>query len=128
MGGRKILIVDDDYLVLASLDTMLRSNGFETTTADSGLRALDILKKERFDLVLMDVIMRGMDGIDTLREIRTISPHTAVMLISGYSEPERILDALSNGAADYIVKPCDEEEMLTRIEQALRRRSVDPQA
>ncbi len=120
--GRRILVVDDDYLVLASLETMLRSNGFDPVTAESGVKALDILRKESFAVVLMDVIMRGLDGIDTLREIRNLSPETAVILISGYSEPERVLEALGNGAVDYIVKPCDEDEMVSRIEQAFRYR------
>ncbi|MHB9028855.1 MAG: response regulator [Candidatus Latescibacterota bacterium] len=122
MGGMRVLVVDDDALVLTSLDAMLRSNGYVTSTAGSGAKAIEMLKREPHDLVLMDVIMRGMDGIDTLREIKRFLPDISVIFISGYPEPDCILEALSAGAADFIVKPCEEEEIIARIEEVLRRR------
>lgn len=121
MGGKRVLIVDDDALVLTSLDTMFKSNGYMTSTAGSGAKAIETLKREPHDLVFMDVIMKGMNGIDTLREIKRFAPHTTVVLISGYPEPDCILEALRAGAADFIVKPCEEEEIIARIEGAFRR-------
>lgn len=119
MNEKRILIVDDDEQVLTGLALMISSNGYATETAGGGARALEMMRRMTFDLVLLDVIMRGMDGIEVLREIRRLSPQTAVMLISGYSESERILEALRTGASDYIVKPCDEEELIARVERTL---------
>ncbi len=122
MAEKRILLVDDDILVLSSLDTLLKSNGYATVTASSGSKAIGVLRHASFAVVLMDVVMRGFDGVDALREIKKHFPEVPVILISGYSEPERILEALSAGAEDYIIKPCEEEEIIARIEDVFRRR------
>lgn len=121
MNTKRILIVDDDPQVLSGLDLMLSSNGYETDTAGGGARALEMVRTISFDAVLLDVIMQGMDGIEVLREIRRLAPQTAVMLISGYAESDRVLEALHTGASDYIVKPCEEDELVARVEQTLSR-------
>lgn len=121
MNAKRILIVDDDPQVLSGLELMFSSNGYETGTAGSGANALEMLRAASFDAVLLDVIMRGMDGIEVLREVRRLAPRTAVILISGYAESDRVLEALRTGASDYIVKPCDEEELIARVEQTIAR-------
>ncbi len=121
MNAKRILIVDDDPQVLSGLELMFSSNGYETTTAGGGANALEMLRAASFDAVLLDVIMRGMDGIEVLREVRRLAPRTAVILISGYAESDRVMEALRTGASDYIVKPCDEEELIARVEQTIAR-------
>lgn len=121
MNAKRILIVDDDLQVLSSLETLFLSNGYHTAVAENGIRALQMIRKKMYTLVILDVIMRGMDGIEVLREIRRVSPLTEVILLSGYADTARVFEAMRTGASDYIVKPCEEEELIAKVEKTLNR-------
>ena len=122
MSTATILIVDDEPQIRRVMRTTLSSNGYSVIEARSGEEALDIIGKERPELVLLDVNMPGMSGLEVCREIRDQSEVAIIMLTVRNSEHDKVL-ALDAGADDYVVKPFSIEELLARIRAALRRTS-----
>jgi two-component system KDP operon response regulator KdpE len=126
MTNSTILIVDDEPQIRRVMRTTLSSNGYSVVEARSGEEALEIMRKERPELVLLDVNMPGMGGLEVCREIRDQSDVAIIMLTVRNSEHDKVL-ALDAGADDYVVKPFSIEELLARIRAALRRTSsADP--
>jgi two-component system, OmpR family, KDP operon response regulator KdpE len=117
-----ILVVDDEPQIRRVLRSTLSSQGYVITDAKSGEEALESFRKERPDLVLLDVNMPGMGGIEACREIRRISDAPIIMLTIRNAERDKV-SALDAGADDYVVKPFGIEELLARIRAALRRYS-----
>ena len=110
MSSATLAIVDDDKPFADYLQTLLRSRGYETTTYDSGDALLSGLREGALpDVVLLDVSMPGLDGLETLRQIRLAHPAAQVVMVSGGRAPEKIVEAVRLGAADYVVKPGDAE-------------------
>ncbi len=122
MTTSTILIVDDEPQIRRVMRTTLSSNGYSVIEARSGEEALEIMRKERPELVLLDVNMPGMSGLEVCREIRDQSEVAIIMLTVRNSEHDKVL-ALDAGADDYVVKPFSIEELLARIRAALRRTS-----
>ena len=122
MTTSTILIVDDEPQIRRVMRTTLSSNGYSVIEARSGEEALEIMGKERPELVLLDVNMPGMSGLEVCREIRDQSEVAIIMLTVRNSEHDKVL-ALDAGADDYVVKPFSIEELLARIRAALRRTS-----
>ncbi|KGK91252.1 DNA-binding protein [Desulfosporosinus sp. HMP52] len=123
MACNNILIVDDDPIVLRMLESALNKNGYHTIKAESGENALRILDALAIDLVLLDVVLPGMDGLNTLREIRlhpTYGYVPVLMLTSRDSEIDHVI-GLELGADDYISKPIRFHELIARIKAVLRR-------
>lgn len=116
---QRILVVDDDELVRTGLASDLRGEGFAVTTAAGGEAALAMLQKEEVDLVLCDLVLGDMDGIEVLRRIKSKWPETAVVMITGHASIRNALDALRGGASDYIAKPADPEEVAHRLRTVL---------
>ncbi len=116
----KLLIVDDDANTLASLSRAFRLAGEEAVVADSGPRALELLKSQTFDLIFSDVVMPGMDGIALLEEIRALGITTAVVMISGQATVDMAVRATKLGAVDFLEKPISSERLLLSVENALR--------
>lgn len=116
----KILIVEDDKEISKILTSFLSSNGYETSVAYEGNSASSTMKKELFDLILMDLMLPYKDGEALIKELRKYS-QTPVIVISAKSMLETRLEALRIGADDYILKPFDLNEVLVRIEVVLRR-------
>ena len=119
----KILVVDDYEANLRGLGQLLRSAEYSVTSATNGREALDLAKRERPDLVLLDVLMPGMSGVDVCRELKRSDETclTPVVLISGAQERRTILDGLEAGADDFLIKPIDAEELHTRVPSTPRR-------
>lgn len=117
-----ILLVDDQKSLRRSLSLMLLGAGFDTSEAESGRQALAILSQAEYDLVITDLRMDDMSGIDLLREIKQIKPHLPVILITAYGSIESAVDAMRLGAFDYLTKPFSEHDILEKIHasQALR--------
>lgn len=117
-----ILLVDDQKSLRRSLSLMLLGAGFDTSEAESGSQALAILSQAEYDLVITDLRMDDMSGIDLLREIKQINPHLPVILITAYGSIESAVDAMRLGAFDYLTKPFSEHDILEKIHasQALR--------
>ena len=120
MNAANILVVDDEPQIRRVLRSTLTTQGYVITEAKTGEEALEALRKERPDLVLLDMNMPGMGGIETCREIRGASDAPIIMLTVRNAERDKVA-ALDAGADDYVVKPFGIEELLARIRAALRR-------
>jgi two-component system nitrogen regulation response regulator NtrX len=120
-----ILIVDDESSILKSLSGILADDGFETLTATNGYEALKILEAESPDLVLLDIWMPGIDGIDTLKEIKKHHPGTQVVMITGHGTIETAVNATKMGAYDFIEKPISIDKVIVAINNALNFRRLE---
>ncbi len=120
-----VLIVDDETSILKSLSGILSDEGFETLTASNGYEALKILDLESPDLVLLDIWMPGMDGIDTLKEIKRIQPAIPVVMITGHGTIETAVNATKIGAFDFIEKPISIDRVIVAINNALNFRRLE---
>jgi len=115
----KILIVDDEVNLLQSLGDVLRSKGFMVDTARNGLEALDRLKERFFDLIIADLKMPRMGGMELLKVLRERYPQTAVVILTGYGTVKNAVDAIKRGAYDYLVKPFVPDEILLIIQKVV---------
>lgn len=117
----KILLVDDELSITSTLAVFLKLSGFDVAVAHDGQGALHRLEAESFDLIVLDVLMPGLDGRETLRRLRKQQNWTPIILLTQISgTPERIM-ALEEGADDYLNKPFDPQELVVRIRAILRR-------
>ena len=117
----KILVVEDEKSMRDLLGLMLRKEGYSVTTADSAVQAKQLIESgESFDLVVSDVSMPGMSGLDLLREIRQLSPETAVVIMTAYGTKQTAIEALNEGASFYVEKPFDLDEMKVVVDKTLR--------
>ena len=114
----KILIVDDDKLLQASLDDIL-SESYDTLIAGSGEEALRLLKSRSVDLVMLDIRLPGINGIETLRRMKEMGGETVVIMMTAYEDVKSVISSMKMGAFDYLVKPLDIEELEIIIEKAL---------
>jgi two-component system nitrogen regulation response regulator NtrX len=117
--GQRILIVDDEKNIRRTLAMVLRPEGFETTEAESGEAALAALGESGADLVLLDVQLPGMNGLDTLREIRRVDAELMVVMISGHATIATAVEATREGAFDFLEKPLTKERVLVAVRNAL---------
>ncbi len=122
--ANSILIVDDEQHIRESLALLLQDSGYAVHTAESGEAALEYLAKRDVDLMLCDIRMSGMDGMELMRRVRGNYPQTPVMIMTAYASIETAIEALRRGAADYVIKPVDFDELKTRIRNILRFRST----
>lgn len=120
MKGASVLVVDDEPQIRRVLKTALVSKGYSVREARNGEEALEIVREERPDLVLLDMNMPGMDGLETCRELRRSLDLPIIMLTVRSGEQDKV-SALDAGADDYVVKPFGIEELLARMRAALRR-------
>jgi DNA-binding NtrC family response regulator len=121
MGMReKILVVDDDEGVLNSINNILTVRDYFVDLANSGEEAVGIIKEGKYDLVITDLMMGGMSGMDLLKEIKIISPDTAVIVVSGHGTLEMAIECTKLGAYDFVPKPFNDEELALRIERGLK--------
>lgn len=120
MSAGRILVVDDDSQIRRVMRATLTARGYEVNDARSGEAALDRLREQAYDLVLLDMNMPGVDGLETCRAIRAGSEVPIIMLTVRNTEQDKV-DALDAGADDYITKPFGTPELLARIRAALRR-------
>lgn len=124
---RHILVVDDDPDSLAIIAEALRWEGYQVQTAISGGEAIDLIQRWNPDLILLDVNMPGMNGVETLKDLRHKEHYTAVMFISGNTSTEHVIEGLDAGGDDYIPKPFDPLELLARVRTQLRIKDLNDQ-
>jgi CheY-like chemotaxis protein len=110
----KLLIVDDEKEILNMLERLLGFEGYEVVAATSPIEALDLMRRELFNLVLTDIKMPGMSGIELLIELKRINPLVNVIMMTGYSNMRHVVDCLSSGAVDYFVKPFTDLEIIVQ--------------
>lgn len=120
----KILVVDDDASIREFLEIMLKRENFEVKTADSGQKAQKIMEKEQFDIVITDIQMPKMSGLELLKEIKTTSPATTVLIITAFGSAGSAVDAMKLGAFDYISKPFKIDEIKNRLKNALQNKNL----
>jgi two-component system KDP operon response regulator KdpE len=116
----RVLIVDDEPSILASMTALLRARGYDVSTAMSGRGALDVFERDRPDLIVLDLALGDIDGIEICRLIRDGSATPIIVLSARGKEPDKVA-ALDAGADDYVTKPFGTEELMARIRVALRR-------
>ena len=120
----RILIADDESMIRDSIAEFLRSEGYETQTASDGESALEIVKNGNIDILISDVRMPGMDGIQLIKQINTYASDTLVILMTAFASVETAVQALRSGAADYMLKPLDFDELALRVNSLIERKSL----
>ena len=115
----KILIVDDDAEIRSHLAEVLTGADYETDAAASAKEALEKIRRREYDIVLLDVMMPKMSGLDALSELRRLGPKTKTIMITAFATVKNAVDAIKKGASDYISKPFKIEELLTTIRRVL---------
>jgi DNA-binding NtrC family response regulator len=119
----RVLLVDDEEQFVQPLAERLKIRNYEATTCLSGEDALKKLKNYNFDVVILDVAMPGMDGIETLREIKRIKPLTEVIMLTGHATVDSAIEGMKLGALDFLMKPCKTEELVAKIDRAYDRKA-----
>src|SRR5512142_2083178 len=127
-GRSSILIVDDEAIVHESLGHWFRDEGYEVGTAESASEALARLTERRWDLALIDIKMPGTDGIELQRRLHDIDPELIVIIMTGYASVETAVQALKNGAYDYVTKPFDPDDIAHVVKNALAHRHAEKEA
>lgn len=121
----RLLLVDDEDDFRTTLANRLKRRNMDVTDAGSGKEAIEILGHKSFDVAIVDIKMPGMDGIETLRRIRNIDPLLEVILLTGHASVEAGIDGMKSGAYDYIIKPCNVNDLIIKVEDAFRRRMIE---
>lgn len=117
----KVLIVDDDKEFCASMMDILEAKGYEVKSENSGEAAIAKAKEEPFDVILMDIKMQGMNGVEAFKQIKKISPRTVVIMVTAYSVEDLIKEALAEGAFGVLRKPLDIDKLIEQIGLAKER-------
>jgi DNA-binding response OmpR family regulator len=118
----RILLVDDEEMYLEYLSKRLINRGYDVTKCLTGEEALQKVTTANFDVIILDVLLPGIDGIETLREINKCKPLSEVIMLTGHTSLESGIEGMQLGAFDYLRKPCDTEELVAKIDQAYHRK------
>ncbi|MCB2185369.1 MAG: response regulator [Deltaproteobacteria bacterium] len=119
----RVLLVDDEEKFVDYLHKRLVNRDYDVTMALSGEAAVEKLKEQNFDVVILDVLMPGMDGIETLRIIKNLKPLTEVIMLTGHASVESGVEGMKLGAYDYLMKPCETDELVSKINKAYERKA-----
>ncbi len=117
-----VLLVDDERQFVETLAMRMEVRDFEVATACSGEEALAYLRDHDVDVAVLDMFMPGLSGMDTLRELKKIRPHTEVILLTGHATVEAAVEGMRLGAFDYLVKPTEIDQLVEKINRAHRRK------
>lgn len=123
-GDAKILLVDDDVQHLESMRALLSMQGYPVDVAEGGRAAIDHLGRQAYDLMLLDLRMPGVDGLDVLRFVRACKIDLITVVVSGQNSADDVTDALHHGADDYLKKPYQPDELLARVGNALQKQAL----
>ncbi|MBI4201223.1 MAG: response regulator [Chloroflexi bacterium] len=122
-----VLVVDDERTIRENLERLLKLGNFEPAVAASGGEALERLSKQEYEAVLLDIKMPGLSGMDILRRLRADHPDTYVIMVTAVSDVETAIEAMKLGAYDYVLKPFNLDEILLRVQKAIRARELELQ-
>ncbi|MBW2029836.1 MAG: response regulator [Deltaproteobacteria bacterium] len=120
----RVLLVDDERQFVANMAALLRTRGFHVSSAYNGYEAVDAVKSERFDVIVLDLKMPGMDGLSTMSEIKRLAPDTEVIMLTGHASVSSGIRAIREGAFDYLMKPCDIGHLAETIREAHEREVI----
>ncbi|MFA7404826.1 MAG: sigma-54 dependent transcriptional regulator [Pelobacteraceae bacterium] len=124
MEQSRLLIVDDEAVIRDGLKRVLEGESFAVETCSSGFHAIEIMQQRDFDLIITDLKMPGMSGIEVLKSVRTLQPNVPVILITGYASIDTAVEAMKNGAYDYLQKPFTPDLLLEKVQSALSQRTM----
>ena len=122
MHRGKILLIDDKLEFLKVLSERLKLRGYQVTAVGSGGEALKAVEREPFDVIVLDLVMPVMDGVETLRRLRKLDPQSQIIVFSGYATSQEVDQAMALGANDFLAKPADLDSLLERINRAIARK------
>jgi DNA-binding NtrC family response regulator len=121
----RLLIVDDEVGFVNILAKRLRRRNMEVTSAYTGTEAIQILRKQDFDVAVLDLKMEEMDGIEVLKIFKKMDPKMVVIMLTGHGSEQTAREGIEFGAFDYLTKPCELEELLAKIREAYQERNRD---
>ncbi|MGM0426656.1 MAG: sigma-54-dependent transcriptional regulator [Thermodesulfobacteriota bacterium] len=124
MEEMKMMLVDDEERFLSTTEKLLSRKGYDVLTATSGAEALEKLRTHDVHVVILDVMMPGMDGIETLKAVKKAHPLVEVIMLTGHATVDSAVEGLEAGATDYLMKPADVEDLLQKAEEAFAKREV----
>ena len=124
MEQMKMMLVDDEERFLSTTQKLLLRKGYDVLTASSGTDALEILRTHNIHVVILDVKMPGMDGIETLNAIKRNYPLVEVIMLTGHGTIDSAVEGLKFGATDYLTKPTDVQDLIEKAEEAFGKRQV----
>jgi DNA-binding response OmpR family regulator len=115
----RILLADDEMAILVTMEALLRRRGYDITTASNGLDAIRLIEQTEFDLLLLDLMMPGMTGIEVAKHARAIQPSVAILILTGSSPIEGSIEDLDFAGFDYMTKTASPQEVLDRVVESL---------
>jgi DNA-binding response OmpR family regulator len=115
----KVLIVDDEVDLSGTLVERLDLRGFDAVAVQTGKQALDQIQHNKFDVVVLDIKLKGEDGVDVMKQIKQIKENLPVILLTGHMSKEANEEGLKAGAIDYIIKPIDIEDLIVKLHEAV---------
>jgi DNA-binding response OmpR family regulator len=121
----KILLVDDETEFASALAERLEIRGYKAKTTNNGESGITLAQNEHFDIAILDLMMPGMSGLETLKNIKLISPQLPVILLTGHGSTKEGMEGMRIGAADYLMKPLDINELLEKINLALANQGAE---
>jgi DNA-binding NtrC family response regulator len=121
MVKMRLMLVDDEERFLQTTSKMIRKKGVDVLTANSGEACLEMLTKELVHVIVLDVKMPGMDGVETLKQIKQRYPRIEVIMLTGHATADSAVEGLKSGATDYLQKPTSVEDLIAKAEQAFTR-------
>ena len=124
MPETSVLVVDDEESVATTIQAILQLDGHEVVAVTTGVEAIRILGERQFDVVLTDLRLTDVDGVEVLKEVQRTAPETAAIMLTGYASLESAIAALRSGAYDYLMKPSDVEELRATVNRAIERRML----
>jgi two-component system, response regulator RegA len=119
-GRIKVLLVDDEEPYVRVLAKRLRKRDFEVDTAFSGIQGVQAARKTEFDVAVLDLKMEDLDGIEVLKIFKAMDPKMAVIMLTGHGSEQAARDGVQHGAFDYLLKPCDFEDLVAKITKAAK--------
>jgi DNA-binding NtrC family response regulator len=124
MENTRILLVDDETEFTDSMSHLLRNRGYQVTAVNSGENAIKALKQGRYDVMVLDLKMPGMDGMTTLREAKKLDLFTETLILTGHATVDTALEAIKLGAYDYLTKPCEIGDLVLKIQGARKKKDA----
>lgn len=124
MQGIRLLLVDDEEDFRTTLANRLRKRKLEVWDKEDGLEAIKTVREHPIDVAVIDVKMPGIDGLETLRQIKQINPLIEVIMLTGHASVESGIEGMRSGAFDYLMKPCDINELILKIEDAYQQKLI----
>ena len=124
MENARVLLVDDETDFTDTMSHLLQNRGYQVTAVNSGESAIKALSQERYDVMVLDLKMPGMDGMATLKEAKKLELFTETLILTGHATVDTALEAIKLGAYDYLTKPCDIDDLVGKIQGARKKKDA----